>query len=211
MSAPVAAPEEKSEENVRSFSIPKEVAVTENGVEEKNASNFGHSAVKTMWLVGDIVWSKIPGHPWWPSMVAYEPNTAAYFKYSGRTRYYHVQFFGHQPMRGWATEKSIVLYQGKILWTSNENFYTTFTHTFDCKRMKLAKFNLLWMSVSCKYLSLGDKPLSLSVKLDFAGFGIPNFAENARESGKGSCLGRRTWASFIPYLLSELNNKMSAR
>ena len=53
---------------------------------------------KLPWHVGDVVWSKIPGHPWWPSLVANEPNTAVYFKVKGRTRYYHVQFFWYRSI-----------------------------------------------------------------------------------------------------------------
>lgn len=67
------------------------------------------------WLVGDVVWSKIPGHPWWPSMVSYDPNTAVSFKYKGRARYYHVQFFGQDPVRGWVAERSILKFEGRWL------------------------------------------------------------------------------------------------
>ena len=67
------------------------------------------------WLVGDVVWSKIPGHPWWPSMVAYDPNSAVYFQYKGRARYYHVQFFGQDPVRGWASERSVIKFEGRLL------------------------------------------------------------------------------------------------
>lgn len=65
------------------------------------------------WLVGDVVWSKIPGHPWWPSMVSYDPNTAVSFKYKGRARFYHVQFFGQDPVRGWVAERSILKFEGR--------------------------------------------------------------------------------------------------
>lgn len=114
MSSTLVDSEQKLEENNRSVDTSKDDPETDNVLKGSNSSISEPSSAKTTWLVGDIVWSKIPGHPWWPSMVAYEPNTAVYFKYTGRTRYYHVQFFGHEPMRGWATEKSIVLYQGKL-------------------------------------------------------------------------------------------------
>ncbi len=35
------------------------------------------------WLVGDLVWSKVSGHPWWPCMVAYDPNLGIYTKMKG--------------------------------------------------------------------------------------------------------------------------------
>ena len=69
---------------------------------------------KLPWSVGDIVWSKIPGHPWWPSLVANEPNTEVYFKVKGRTKYYHVQFFGTEALRGWVTERNVLKYQGIV-------------------------------------------------------------------------------------------------
>lgn len=64
------------------------------------------------WLVGDVVWSKIPGHPWWPSMVSYDPNLTIYYQRKGRATYYHVQFFGQVPVRGWASERSVIKFEG---------------------------------------------------------------------------------------------------
>eukprot|EP00794_Sanderia_malayensis_P005747 gene5747-6450_t len=67
-------------------------------------------------LVGDLVWSKIPGHAWWPSMVSYEPNKAVYFQSSSKGKgcfKYHVQFFGDDPLRGWVSDKSMVKFQGR--------------------------------------------------------------------------------------------------
>ena len=69
---------------------------------------------KLPWCVGDVVWSKIPGHPWWPSLIAHEPSTDVYFKIKGRTRYYHVQFFYPEPMRGWVTERNVLKYEGNM-------------------------------------------------------------------------------------------------
>ena len=39
------------------------------------------------WLVGDLVWSKVSGHPWWPCMVAYDPNLGIYTKMKGKNLY----------------------------------------------------------------------------------------------------------------------------
>ena len=66
-------------------------------------------------LVGDLVWSKIPGHAWWPSMVSYEPNKAVYFQSSGKGKTcfkYHVQFFGDEPQRGWVSDKNMIKFTG---------------------------------------------------------------------------------------------------
>lgn len=69
-------------------------------------------------LVGDLVWSKIPGHAWWPSMVSYEPNKAVYFQSSGRGKTcfkYHVQFFGDEPQRGWVSDKNMIKFTGILM------------------------------------------------------------------------------------------------
>ena len=76
-------------------------------------------------LVGDLVWSKIPGHAWWPSMVSYEPNKAVYFQSSGKGKTcfkYHVQFFGDEPQRGWVSDKNMIKFTGK----STPGHYTRF-------------------------------------------------------------------------------------
>ena len=68
-------------------------------------------------LVGDLVWAKIPGHPWWPSMVSYEPSKAVYFQSSSKhkkTFKYHVQFFGDVPLRGWVSEKMMLKFKGDL-------------------------------------------------------------------------------------------------
>ena len=77
---------------------------------------------KLPWCIGDIVWSKIPGHPWWPSLIAHEPNTEVYFKMKGRTKYYHVQFFGTEALRGWVTERNVLKYQGILYCISLQIF-----------------------------------------------------------------------------------------
>ena len=33
-----------------------------------------------LWLVGDLVWAKVTGHPWWPCMVSFDPFTGVYIQ-----------------------------------------------------------------------------------------------------------------------------------
>lgn len=35
------------------------------------------------WLVGDCLWGKVAGHPWWPCMVSFDPHTGIYTKMQG--------------------------------------------------------------------------------------------------------------------------------
>lgn len=46
--------------------------------------------------IGDLVWSKVSGFPWWPCMVSADPILHSYTKLKGQKksfRQYHVQFF----------------------------------------------------------------------------------------------------------------------
>lgn len=66
--------------------------------------------------VGDLVWSKVSGYPWWPCMVSADPLLHSYTKLKGQrksARQYHVQFFGDAPERAWIFEKSLVPFQGE--------------------------------------------------------------------------------------------------
>nr|XP_054342530.1 histone-lysine N-methyltransferase NSD2 isoform X4 [Pongo pygmaeus]XP_054410880.1 histone-lysine N-methyltransferase NSD2 isoform X5 [Pongo abelii] len=66
--------------------------------------------------VGDLVWSKVSGYPWWPCMVSADPLLHSYTKLKGQkksARQYHVQFFGDAPERAWIFEKSLVAFEGE--------------------------------------------------------------------------------------------------
>ncbi|KAJ7397358.1 Histone-lysine N-methyltransferase NSD2 [Pitangus sulphuratus] len=66
--------------------------------------------------VGDLVWSKVSGFPWWPCMVSADPVLHSYTKLKGQKksfRQYHVQFFGDVPERAWIFEKSLVPFKEK--------------------------------------------------------------------------------------------------
>ena len=81
--------------------------------QENMDSKFEASQI---WLVGDLVWSKIPGHCWWPSMVSYDPCDAIYFTKSKNGKdaaKYHVQFFGDKSLRGWVSKGNMIKFQGE--------------------------------------------------------------------------------------------------
>uniref|UniRef100_F7BG24 Histone-lysine N-methyltransferase NSD2 n=1 Tax=Ornithorhynchus anatinus TaxID=9258 RepID=F7BG24_ORNAN len=65
--------------------------------------------------VGDLVWSKVSGYPWWPCMISADP-LLSYTKLKGQkksARQYHVQFFGDAPERAWIFEKSLVAFEAE--------------------------------------------------------------------------------------------------
>ncbi|XP_037386616.1 histone-lysine N-methyltransferase NSD2 isoform X4 [Talpa occidentalis] len=68
------------------------------------------------YAVGDLVWSKVSGYPWWPCMVSADPLLRCHTKLKGQkksARQYHVQFFGDAPERAWIFEKSLVAFEGE--------------------------------------------------------------------------------------------------
>ena len=90
------------------------VTASLSAAESLASEDFG-----SVFLVGDVIWSKISGHDWWPSMVSYDPNTAVYFQTSAKhpniPLKYHVQFFGKIAPRGWVTKSNILKFRGMFL------------------------------------------------------------------------------------------------
>lgn len=43
--------------------------------------------VHTVFSVGDVVWTKVSGYPWWPCMVSTDPELNTHRKHKG-TQYY---------------------------------------------------------------------------------------------------------------------------
>lgn len=53
---------------------------------------------------GLLVWAKMDGHPWWPSMVTLHPTSSKFLR-GKKSPEAHVQFFGQPPTRGWVPVK----------------------------------------------------------------------------------------------------------
>lgn len=65
--------------------------------------------------IGDLVWVKIPGYPYWPGMVTMDPIEKIHTKIAGTYKaqhVYHVQYFGEQPGRNWTLPGSSCPFQG---------------------------------------------------------------------------------------------------
>ncbi|XP_051866727.1 DNA mismatch repair protein Msh6 [Pristis pectinata] len=61
---------------------------------------------------GDLVWAKMEGYPWWPSLVYNHPTTKEYLRGKGKSLRIHVQFFDETPTRGWVSVKYVRMYTG---------------------------------------------------------------------------------------------------
>ncbi|XP_024858139.1 histone-lysine N-methyltransferase NSD2 isoform X2 [Kryptolebias marmoratus] len=74
--------------------------------------------VKSRFSVGDLVWTKVSGYPWWPCMVTTDPEFSCHFKKKQKANarsgcVYHVQYFGDAPERGYIFEKNMVPFTGE--------------------------------------------------------------------------------------------------
>ncbi|XP_031673957.1 histone-lysine N-methyltransferase NSD2 isoform X2 [Oncorhynchus kisutch] len=68
--------------------------------------------VNTVFSVGDVVWTKVSGYPWWPCMVSTDPELNTHLKRKAINRHtsgilYHVQYFGNTPERGYIFQKNM--------------------------------------------------------------------------------------------------------
>uniref|UniRef100_A0A671N6W0 Histone-lysine N-methyltransferase NSD2-like n=1 Tax=Sinocyclocheilus anshuiensis TaxID=1608454 RepID=A0A671N6W0_9TELE len=79
--------------------------------------------------VGDVIWTKVSGYPWWPCMITTDPEFNMHFRSKGKVSevaqrlkeqglLYHVQYFGNAPERGYVFEKSMVTFSGKHQYQS---------------------------------------------------------------------------------------------
>ncbi|CAF3531894.1 unnamed protein product [Rotaria sp. Silwood1] len=72
--------------------------------------------------VADVVWVKMGGHPWWPSLVIRDPNdpSGCFTKISGNARakrMYFVVFYGSTADFAWVSDAAIIPYQGVEAFT----------------------------------------------------------------------------------------------
>ncbi|XP_030628225.1 histone-lysine N-methyltransferase NSD2 [Chanos chanos] len=84
----------------------------------KSSSELGaDSQPQVQFSLGDVVWTKVSGYPWWPCIVTTDPEFNLHVKVKaagGRSGpLYHVQYFGDTPERGYVFEKSMVAFRGK--------------------------------------------------------------------------------------------------
>ena len=88
-------------EGAKGFSpINGEKAATKKDKNSPKRSNVKSSSPEKIELCG-ILWAKLEGHPWWPSLICNHPTLGVY----KRNDECHVQFFGEPPSRAWVKRR----------------------------------------------------------------------------------------------------------
>ncbi|XP_014675575.1 PREDICTED: histone-lysine N-methyltransferase NSD2-like [Priapulus caudatus] len=104
------------------------------------------AAMPCRWLVGDLIWAKVVGHPWWPCMVSADPVLGRYTEVKGRAprgfRRYHVQFFGDAPQRGWVTDGGCVEFAGLMRFNNYVRERVEAARTGSAKRLVRRRYEV---------------------------------------------------------------------
>uniref|UniRef100_A0A8B9LU49 Nuclear receptor binding SET domain protein 2 n=1 Tax=Astyanax mexicanus TaxID=7994 RepID=A0A8B9LU49_ASTMX len=94
------------------------VAEEDTCMEGVNEVKVTHSQEQphAQFAVGDVVWTKVSGYPWWPCVVTTDPETNLHFRQKANSRtgsFYHIQYFSDAPERGYIAGKNMVTFSGK--------------------------------------------------------------------------------------------------
>ncbi|XP_047495855.1 uncharacterized protein LOC125043664 [Penaeus chinensis] len=68
------------------------------------------------YILGSVVWARVPSTPWWPAIVDLDPDYRCYLwgkSKENHPEYTHVTFFGEPVSRAWVTSKSLTLFKMK--------------------------------------------------------------------------------------------------
>ncbi|CAG0902080.1 unnamed protein product [Darwinula stevensoni] len=68
---------------------------------------------------GDLVWSRLQGYPYWPSLICRDPADDTYMRFRGpigrdtqNTQLFHVYFLGDRGRHNWVSAKPMLPYEG---------------------------------------------------------------------------------------------------
>uniref|UniRef100_A0A6Q2ZJF2 Nuclear receptor binding SET domain protein 2 n=1 Tax=Esox lucius TaxID=8010 RepID=A0A6Q2ZJF2_ESOLU len=86
--------------------------------EEQGLEKEVQKEVQGVFSMGDVVWTKVSGYPWWPCLITTDPELHTHLKLRAINSQstgimYHVQYFGGTPERGYISEKNVVLFSGE--------------------------------------------------------------------------------------------------
>ncbi|KAK6167624.1 hypothetical protein SNE40_021604 [Patella caerulea] len=93
----------------------------------------------------DVVWAKLEGYPWWPSLVCNHPTANKFYK-GGKVPEIHVQFFDNPTSRAWVRLRNIKPFKGSK----------------DSECQKGGTFYMVNTSIFGPGLEQGDKALAMN-------------------------------------------------
>ncbi|RXN11152.1 histone-lysine N-methyltransferase NSD2 [Labeo rohita] len=107
--------------------IPIQVPVSDcelsdvaQGVDDEEVSDT-EAQPHVQFSVGDVIWTKVSGYPWWPCMITTDPEINMHFRSKVNSRtglLYHVQYFGNAPEKRYVCENSMIFFSGKHQYQS---------------------------------------------------------------------------------------------
>ncbi|XP_030829946.1 DNA mismatch repair protein Msh6 [Strongylocentrotus purpuratus] len=106
--SPKAGDKAETDKSVSPKENAKEKLSTSPPSKSKSEITNGHQT----FAPGDLVWARLEGYPWWPSLVCNHPTLEKCTKKEGRKGLVHVQFFDDPPSRAWISDKFIEGYNG---------------------------------------------------------------------------------------------------
>nr|XP_045614443.1 uncharacterized protein LOC123768141 [Procambarus clarkii] len=77
---------------------------------EEEWRQFNEAYIYNQFVMGSVVWARVPGTEWWPGMVDIDPDYKKYIWLNDTATapsYYHVTFFGEPVTRSWVTPKNM--------------------------------------------------------------------------------------------------------
>lgn len=78
---------------------------------KSRASTVNKTSTVCEYVLGDLLWSKLEGYPWWPSLVCNHPTSNTHYK-AGKLPQIHVQFFDSPTSRAWIKMKNVRPFKG---------------------------------------------------------------------------------------------------
>ena len=81
------------------------------------------------WLVGDLMWAKVSGHPWWPCMVAYDPYQGIYTRIKGKSAELpsNIMYHTKSLVTFYATHELVSLYDNNTKTSTVQNLNSGFS------------------------------------------------------------------------------------
>ncbi|KAL0969514.1 hypothetical protein UPYG_G00228270 [Umbra pygmaea] len=102
---------------VSAVSEPEEVTATPQQ-QVTSPVQVKETQVQAGFSMGDVVWTKVSGYPWWPCIITTDPELHTHLKLKVINSHmtgimYHIQYFGDTPERGYISEKNVVSFRGE--------------------------------------------------------------------------------------------------